>query len=50
MKHNISKLYCLYAIEWKIKLDKRKENSLHAVITQLKKVKNICKIKISQLN
>ena len=26
MKHSLSKLYCLYAIEWKIKLDQRKEN------------------------
>lgn len=44
------KLYCLYGIEWKIILDKRKENSLHVVITQIKKVKNIYIIKISQLN
>lgn len=32
MKYSLLKLYCLYVIEWKIKLDKRKENSLYVVI------------------
>lgn len=50
MKHNLLKLNCLYAIEWKIKQYKRKENSLHAIISQLKKVKKINKIKIEKLN